>query len=932
MEQPGPLQPPASAPAGVSYPAVPTPSDDTPSPAPEPDTATKSTTTARFISEPSPDAFSSLMCTTDGSSPLSSLSSSSSSSPGPSTPMSYAADPLDDPNKHDTSSSSSCTDALHILHSLEPPDASALKVPPSGSAPRPVAVRSASISCANRKPVVPKRTLDAPDVFDMFDALHDENSNQYDRNKLRSIIKFSKPRKRKTDVTSSSSSSSASSPAADHNHPLPLQSGCYEDDISDEEIPEDVLMASYKQDIALLHHTFRHARRIVVIAGAGISVAAGIPDFRSTTGLFRLLRNELRLKGGVSSGQQMFDASHVFSDSQALDNFHTTMCDLYDLCQTCDPTPFHSMVDRISGENRLLRLYTQNIDCLDTSLPNLATKHPLNEEPWPKTVQLHGTISSMICSKCGWTRDFDPSIFRSTSEDTDTANDTQEGSSQIDEIDNVSGEEEDGYDSDNETVIEFSSVPECPECVELDSVRTVAGKRSQGVGKLRPKIVLYNEPNPDAEAIGQITEQDLLKRPDALIVVGTSLKIPGVRRMVREMSQAVHAARGCSVWMNIDDPSALSSREFDSCFDLIVKGDCQLIPQLLDDYEGEKAIYEETKTAERKVKAEARALRQKLAAEKKATLEQQRAEGGVASRSLSESAASSRSTSEEAAPRKASRSLSTPHASTKKARTLKRSGSRDSSTLESTPNPRKKLKVQSKPAVKRAKVEPKTAASKSKTAATKASSTATKATKTKSDRAATADTTKTKSGRAATAETIKKPRSKASKIKAEPTATTETRKRKTKPADSNKALSKITKTAPTASKTKKPTRVTKAKTAGLTAKARADSKSKDAATPKSRKTIKHEPRADAAPPPQLSNIPASPPAPLYSPIPIHHTPPRKPEASVMSISSLLSPTPVLHAPKQVLNDKSPNTTTPSKSHPPSASFSLTKTFPLLSHH
>ena len=59
--------------------------------------------------------------------------------------------------------------------------------------------------------------------------------------------------------------------------------------------------------------------------------------------------------------------------------------------------------------------------------------------------------------------------------------------------------------------------------------RAVAGKRSQGIGKLRPRLVLYNEGNPDAEAIGSVSEADLLSRPDGLVVVGTSLKIPGVK-------------------------------------------------------------------------------------------------------------------------------------------------------------------------------------------------------------------------------------------------------------------------------------------------------------------------------------------------------------------------------------------------------------------
>lgn len=316
-----------------------------------------------------------------------------------------------------------------------------------------------------------------------------------------------------------------------------------------------------RKDLALLHHVFKHSRRLVVITGAGISVAAGIPDFRSATGLFKLLKNDDRLK---ASGKQLFDASVVYNDLETTDTFHTTMCDLHKLCAESEPTPFHDCINDISKDKRLLRLYTQNIDCLDARQSHLQTKTPL-EAPWPQTVQLHGTINTMNCSKCNWTSPFDPAVFKGT-----------------------------------------EVVPECPECLEIEGVRIIAGKRSQGVGKLRPKVVLYNEFNPDAEAIGQVTESDLTSKPDGLIVVGTTLKIPGVRRMVREMSQAVHAAKGATVWMNIDDPPQIAKGEFEGCFDLIVKGDCQIIPQVLKDYEQEKVEEEERKIQERKAKAEAK--------------------------------------------------------------------------------------------------------------------------------------------------------------------------------------------------------------------------------------------------------------------------------------------------------------------------------------
>lgn len=131
------------------------------------------------------------------------------------------------------------------------------------------------------------------------------------------------------------------------------------------------------------------------------------------------------------------------------------------------------------------------------------------------------------------------------------------------------------------TLFKGPEPPDCAECIELESVRGVAGKRSLGVGKLRPRIVLYNEFNPDADAIGAVTNADLRARPDALLVVGTSLKIPGVRRIVREMCAVVQDYRGGkTVWINESDPP--TGKEFDGAFDIVVRGDCEKVAKLAD--------------------------------------------------------------------------------------------------------------------------------------------------------------------------------------------------------------------------------------------------------------------------------------------------------------------------------------------------------------
>ena len=71
-------------------------------------------------------------------------------------------------------------------------------------------------------------------------------------------------------------------------------------------------------------------------------------------------------------------------------------------------------------------------------------------------------------------------------------------------------------------------------------------------------------------------EADLKIRADAVIVVGTSMKIPGVRRFVREMCGLVRDRKdGLAVWINRDPPPP--GKEFENCWDLVVEGDCDQV-------------------------------------------------------------------------------------------------------------------------------------------------------------------------------------------------------------------------------------------------------------------------------------------------------------------------------------------------------------------
>ncbi|KAJ2549503.1 NAD-dependent protein deacetylase sirtuin-2, partial [Coemansia sp. RSA 1836] len=100
------------------------------------------------------------------------------------------------------------------------------------------------------------------------------------------------------------------------------------------------------------------AKRVIVMAGAGISTDAGIPDFRSPgTGLYDNL--------------QQFNLPHpeaIFS----IDYFRRNPKPFYVLAKELYPgqylpTQSHFFVKLLAQKGLLLRHYTQNIDCLERS-------------------------------------------------------------------------------------------------------------------------------------------------------------------------------------------------------------------------------------------------------------------------------------------------------------------------------------------------------------------------------------------------------------------------------------------------------------------------------------------------------------------------------------------------------------------------------------
>lgn len=104
--------------------------------------------------------------------------------------------------------------------------------------------------------------------------------------------------------------------------------------------------------------------------------------------------------------------------------------------------------------------------------------------------------------------------------------------------------------------------------------RVARSARALRIGTLRPAIVLYDEPHPLGDEIGQIQAADVRKGPDLLIIMGTSLKVHGLKKLVKEFAKVTHARKspktpGIVIFVNKTPPGS----EWDGVIDYHVEGD-----------------------------------------------------------------------------------------------------------------------------------------------------------------------------------------------------------------------------------------------------------------------------------------------------------------------------------------------------------------------
>ena len=117
-----------------------------------------------------------------------------------------------------------------------------------------------------------------------------------------------------------------------------------------------------------------HSKNLVVFTGAGMSTASGIPDFRSSTGLYQNKTNEEIL------------SHHFFMENpKVFYKFYKEKM----VYPNALPNIGHQVLAKLEKKGILKAVITQNIDTLheDAGSSNV--------------LKLHGTIKDNTCLKCG---------------------------------------------------------------------------------------------------------------------------------------------------------------------------------------------------------------------------------------------------------------------------------------------------------------------------------------------------------------------------------------------------------------------------------------------------------------------------------------------------------------------------------------------------
>ena len=132
--------------------------------------------------------------------------------------------------------------------------------------------------------------------------------------------------------------------------------------------------------IQQLKNMIEKRNNIVFFGGAGVSTESGIPDFRSSNGLYN--QQDIEFK--------KYDPEYLLSEECLYENpgvfykFYKQKLD----CRNYEPNITHYKLAELERKNKLMGIITQNIDGLHQKAGN------------KKVCELHGNNNEAYCSRC----------------------------------------------------------------------------------------------------------------------------------------------------------------------------------------------------------------------------------------------------------------------------------------------------------------------------------------------------------------------------------------------------------------------------------------------------------------------------------------------------------------------------------------------------
>lgn len=138
-------------------------------------------------------------------------------------------------------------------------------------------------------------------------------------------------------------------------------------------------MNNFNENLKELKSLIEKSHSTVVMSGAGISTLSGIPDFRSTHGIYSDSWNGMNVEQILDIG---FFKLHP-------DIFYAWAKDVWYKLEDYEPNIVHTTLAKLESKGYLDGIFTQNIDMLHTRAGS------------KKVYEVHGSAKHQYCTNCG---------------------------------------------------------------------------------------------------------------------------------------------------------------------------------------------------------------------------------------------------------------------------------------------------------------------------------------------------------------------------------------------------------------------------------------------------------------------------------------------------------------------------------------------------